>query len=267
MKKTILTGLITAVSFALGAPALAQTVQTQDVSAQLQAGLEASAPTIVYFGYDKDNIDSDAEAILTQQANWLRQNPNAKVDLAGHTDATGSNDYNFDLAMRRARSVETFLLQQGVSPAQMRSVVSQGETSLAVETQAKERLNRRVRTSVTGLVEIVQAAPPAPVYTPPPARSYADSSPLTCSSDTDRLVYPSSQIKELRAELTSRMNAAAAVYDNPTYQASTSNIFNLASFTKTECGIAIGYTKENIIDQRSIDHCACYAKRLAELAR
>ena len=241
----------------------AQTVTTQDVSAQLQAGLEASAPTIVYFDFDKDVITDEAAAVLVQQAAWLNSNITAKVNLAGHTDAVGSNEYNDDLAMRRARAVENFLIQNGVNPAQMQTVVSRGEYELAVQTEKRERLNRRVTTAVTGLVEIYADAPPPPPA-PPSKRSYADTG-AVCTSGRGESLLSVNDFGTLTAELTSRMDRAASIYASEEAMSSTSNKFNLAAFTKTECGIAIGYAKSKIMDERSISHCACYSDALAEL--
>jgi len=168
---------ILAAAFMFGTPAIAQTVSTQDISQQLQASLEATTPTIVYFTFDRDSLTEEAQTVLLQQASWLISNPEAKVNLAGHTDAVGSNEYNDNLAMRRARSVENFLVSQGVNPAQMQSVVSRGELDLAIPTEKREKLNRRVTTGVTGLVEIFAQTAPEPVYIPPPAvpdRSYTE---------------------------------------------------------------------------------------------
>ena len=253
-------------STALVPMAHAQTVTTQDVSQQLQSSLEASVPTIVYFGFDKDDLTSDAQAVLVQQGAWLMSNPNAKVNLAGHTDAVGSNAYNDNLAMRRAQSVERFLISQGVNPAQMQSVVSRGEAELAVATQDKERLNRRVTTGVTGLVEVITDVPPPPPPPPPPIakRSYTDATPLVCTVGSGTSLTAMTDMTALRGELQSRLEMADGVYKSAEAMTGTSNRFNLAAFTKTECGIAIGFTKSGIMDERSVTHCACSSQALGK---
>lgn len=237
----------------------AQSVTTQDISAQLQGSLEASSPTIVYFDFDKDVLKPEALAILSQQASWLMSNPEAKVNLAGHADAVGTDSYNVELAMRRARVVENHLISQGVNPAQMQSVVSRGEAELAVQTQSKERLNRRVTTGVTGLVEIYAQAEPAPqpVSLPQPApRRYADASPNVCTDPAS--LSEMGDLSILQTALQTRLEAASAVYTSEIARSSASNKFDQAAFAKAECGIAIGFAKANIKDKRSIDNCACY---------
>ncbi len=244
--------------------AFAQTVRTQDISVQLQSSLESASPTVVYFAFDKDEILPEAKLILDQQAAWLNSNPEAKVDLAGHTDAVGSNEYNYELAMRRAKAVESYLLTHGVNAAQMRSVVSQGESNLAVTTQKRERLNRRVKTSVTGLVEIVDAAPPPAPQAPPPRepRSYAEDSPPSCDGRSRTTLASMSDLKNLRSELQTRLNLAADDYQNDKTISNTNYRFNLVAFTKAECGKAIGFTKKSIRDERSISNCDCYSSLL-----
>lgn len=260
--KRLLTAVavLTITGSALSAPAFAQ-VEMQDISDQLQSSLEANAPTIVYFDFDKDKVKDDAAAVLQQQAAWLMQNPDAKVNLAGHTDAVGSDEYNYDLATRRSRAVENFLLANGVGAGQMRSVVSMGETDLAVSTPQRERLNRRVTTSVTGLVELAAPPPPPPVV-PTPVRQYSEDTTPVCDGRS-RTTLLDLGIDSLQGELTSRMNSAAAKYNDAAVQGSTDNVYSLSAYTKAQCGIAVGYTKKGIVDERSVNNCDCSSNLLA----
>lgn len=240
----------------------AQSVTTQDISAQLQSSLEASSPTVVYFDFDKDELKVEAQTKLAQQASWLMSNPEAKVNLAGHADAVGADAYNINLAMRRAQAVENYLFSQGVNPAQMQSVVSRGESELAVQTQSRERLNRRVTTSVTGLVEIYAEVEPTPDPTPlpepsVPPRQYAETSLPACTELAS--LSEMSNLPALSTALEGRLKAASMVYMSEAARGSNSNIFDQAAFAKAECGIAIGYLKANIKDKRSIENCACYS--------
>ena len=78
MKKTTITTLAL-VSMLVDMPAYAQSVTTQDISVQLQSSLEASAPVVVYFEFDKAHLTTDTKSILDQQVIWLQTNPTLKL--------------------------------------------------------------------------------------------------------------------------------------------------------------------------------------------
>ena len=68
----------------------------------------------VLFDFDKTDIRTDARPVLAQIAEILVAMPTAPVEVIGHTDAKGSDDYNQDLSERRALSVRDWLVKQGV---------------------------------------------------------------------------------------------------------------------------------------------------------
>ena len=81
---------------------------------------------IVYFDYDKSNIKPEFTRIIQSNFEWLINNPDIRVQLEGHCDERGTNEYNLALGERRARSVLNYLLRLGASPEQF-SIVSFGE--------------------------------------------------------------------------------------------------------------------------------------------
>ena len=81
---------------------------------------------IVYFDYDKSNIKPEFTNIIQSNFEWLINNPDIRVQLEGHCDERGTNEYNLALGERRARSVLNYLLRLGASPEQF-SIVSFGE--------------------------------------------------------------------------------------------------------------------------------------------
>jgi peptidoglycan-associated lipoprotein len=81
---------------------------------------------IVYFDYDKSNIKPEFTNIIKLNFEWLINNPDIRVQLEGHCDERGTNEYNLALGERRARSVLNYLLRLGASPEQF-SIVSFGE--------------------------------------------------------------------------------------------------------------------------------------------
>lgn len=85
---------------------------------------------VVYFDFDRSSISSEFYPLLDQHAAFLIKNPGKDVVIEGHCDSRGTPEYNIALGERRAKSVETYLQNAGVSSSQM-SVVSYGEEKLA----------------------------------------------------------------------------------------------------------------------------------------
>ena len=107
---------------------------------------------MVNFDFDSAVLDENARTILRQQAAWIREFPEVRFKVYGHTDAVGSNAYNKSLGMRRARAVVSYLSSQGIGRDRLEAVVSLGKTQPLVVTQNRERRNRRTVTEVTGFV-------------------------------------------------------------------------------------------------------------------
>lgn len=76
----------------------------------------------ILFDTDRFNIDQRDQAILQSQAQWLAQNPNARITIEGHADERGTRDYNLALGERRANAAKNYLASLGVSPARMTTV-------------------------------------------------------------------------------------------------------------------------------------------------
>jgi outer membrane protein OmpA-like peptidoglycan-associated protein len=97
--------------------------------------------------FDTGSADLKAEAVsqLTQVGDIMAKYADNRVRIEGHTDASGSDEFNRKLSERRADSVRTVLVSRGVQEAQI-SVVGQGESkpiadNATVDGRAK---NRRV---------------------------------------------------------------------------------------------------------------------------
>lgn len=109
-------------------------------------------PNTVYFDFDSARLDAHAEHVLRQQANWIRQFPEVTFRVFGHADLVGSERYNRSIGLRRARAVVNFLVRNGASRSRLEAVVSQGETQPLIQTEDRERQNRRAVTEVYGLL-------------------------------------------------------------------------------------------------------------------
>jgi peptidoglycan-associated lipoprotein len=109
-------------------------------------------PTQVNFEFNRADLDATAQAILMRQADWIRQFPEVRFRVYGHTDLVGSNGYNKALGLRRAQAVVNFLVGQGISRSRLEALASFGETQPIIYTQDPERRNRRTVTEVSGFV-------------------------------------------------------------------------------------------------------------------
>jgi outer membrane protein OmpA-like peptidoglycan-associated protein len=101
----------------------------------------------VRFGFDKADLSSDAkEALDTFSADLLARNEGVFVEIQGHTDNTGSENYNLELGERRAQSVMRYLSSQGGLPLHRLSAISYGETAPVSDNGTSEgrAQNRRV---------------------------------------------------------------------------------------------------------------------------
>lgn len=108
--------------------------------------------TTVNFAFNSTILDAGARDTLREQAAWIRQFPEVRFRVYGHTDAVGSDGYNRSLGLRRANAVVSFLSSQGISRSRLEAVVSFGETQPLIVTEGRERRNRRTVTEVSGFV-------------------------------------------------------------------------------------------------------------------
>ena len=98
----------------------------QDATALEPSAARAPVERVVYFDYDRVELQPEYLDIVARHGRWLAQNPQGRVRLEGHTDERGSREYNIALGERRAKTVSRMLQLQGVSSAQLRTV-SYGE--------------------------------------------------------------------------------------------------------------------------------------------
>ncbi len=91
-------------------------------SAGSKADFAVKATDRVYFDYDAYNLDSDDQRSLAAQIAWLKQFPSTRVEVQGHADERGTRDYNIALGERRAQSVKSFLVAQGISESRIQTI-------------------------------------------------------------------------------------------------------------------------------------------------
>ncbi|HFD15408.1 MAG TPA: OmpA family protein [Rhodospirillales bacterium] len=99
----------------------------------------------VLFDFDKAVIKDSFKPELDRIAELLKQNPDVRVFVDGHTDTMGPAAYNMELSKRRAQAVADYLVGRGIDRNRI-TVRAFGETELAVPTpdETPEPRNRRV---------------------------------------------------------------------------------------------------------------------------
>lgn len=73
----------------------------------------------IFFDFDKFTLRPESEAELSRLNDLLVENPNIKVEISGHTDSFGQDDYNQELSENRAKAVVDYLIDKGIPKARM----------------------------------------------------------------------------------------------------------------------------------------------------
>lgn len=131
---------------------LVQTGQ-RDATYALGTRFAAEVPSTITFPFNSAELTPEARSALMRQADWIRQFPELRFSVYGHTDAVGSDGYNKGLGLRRAKAVVNFFASQGISPSRLEALVSYGETRPVIATPGPEEQNRRTVTEVSGFVK------------------------------------------------------------------------------------------------------------------
>lgn len=106
----------------------------------------------INFDFDSYAITGAAEQILTEAGEKMEQNPGSVIEISGHTDRTGSSNYNLLLGQERAQSAKRFLSEKfGISLYRM-FIISFGEEkpiAMPDETKSASK-NRRAALTIWG---------------------------------------------------------------------------------------------------------------------
>lgn len=80
----------------------------------------------IHFGYNDYTVRPEDSDILKQNANWLQENPHSRVQIEGHCDERGSEEYNIALGAKRAQAAKDYLQTLGIAGERM-STISYGK--------------------------------------------------------------------------------------------------------------------------------------------
>jgi len=117
----------------------------------LQKGQSTATPASsplkdVFFDYDRYDLRGDAREVLRANADWLKKNPSAKIEIEGHCDERGTSEYNLALGAKRAQSAKDYLATLGIAGDRL-STISYGEEIPVCKQLTDDcwRQNRRAR--------------------------------------------------------------------------------------------------------------------------
>lgn len=135
---------------------LNQVLQTRDTA----RGLIVSMPDVL-FDFNKYTLKSEARERLARISGIVLAYPDLKLEIEGHTDAIGSDEYNQTLSEKRADTVRGYLVSSGVVPDHV-TAVGLGKSDPVADntTAAGRKLNRRVEMVVSGDVIGTQGTMP-----------------------------------------------------------------------------------------------------------
>lgn len=89
-------------------------------------GQNAGPLSDIHFAYNEYTIEPQDGEVLRSNAGWLSKNPNTRVQVEGHCDERGSEEYNIALGAKRAQAAKEYLTTLGVPPSRI-STISYGK--------------------------------------------------------------------------------------------------------------------------------------------
>ncbi len=134
---------------------LNQVLQTRDTA----RGLIVNMPDVL-FDFDKYTLKPEARERLAKISGIVEAYPDLKLQIEGHTDAIGSDEYNQRLSEKRADTVRGYLVSSGVVPDHV-AATGLGKANPVADnsTAAGRQLNRRVEMVVSGDVIGTETTP------------------------------------------------------------------------------------------------------------
>jgi len=104
----------------------ADSIAAANAAAERIKAVAADLAAMINFDYDQAVIRQNDQGTLDRKASILGANPNVKLQISGHADERGSDEYNLALGNRRAAAAKRYLENKGIDASRM-DVVSYGE--------------------------------------------------------------------------------------------------------------------------------------------
>jgi outer membrane protein OmpA-like peptidoglycan-associated protein len=116
--------------------------------APIEVGLTVRLQNI-YFDFDKTTLKAESFPELNKVVDFLKQNGTVEIEISGHTDNKGSDEYNYNLSQGRSQAVVDYIIEQGIEDFRL-SAHGYGETKAidTNDTDTGRANNRRVEFTV-----------------------------------------------------------------------------------------------------------------------
>ncbi|MEX2472792.1 MAG: OmpA family protein [Gemmatimonadota bacterium] len=112
-------------------------------------GIAVTFDSGILFGFDSSALQSAGQQNLRDLVASLEEYEGTEVLVVGHTDSTGSAEYNQSLSERRAAAARTFLIGAGLDAGRVRAVgMGENEPIASNDTEAGQQQNRRVEVAI-----------------------------------------------------------------------------------------------------------------------
>ncbi|MEO9099840.1 MAG: OmpA family protein [Ginsengibacter sp.] len=131
----------------------AEQIKTQIPGAKVERvdeGIKVEFNEKILFAFSKADLGDSAKKNLNTLVTALNTYPNTNIEIQGHTDSRGAEEYNMGLSLDRANSVRNYLASQGIDPSRL-TVKGFGEDAPAYSNDTPEGMaqNRRVEFLIT----------------------------------------------------------------------------------------------------------------------
>jgi outer membrane protein OmpA-like peptidoglycan-associated protein len=117
---------------------------------RVDEGIKVEFNEKILFAFSKSDLGDSAKDNLNKLVAILNKYPNTNIEIQGHTDSRGTDEYNMALSLRRANAVRDYLAAQGIAATRM-TTRGFGESAPAYSNDTPEGMaqNRRVEFLIT----------------------------------------------------------------------------------------------------------------------
>ncbi|MCB9187250.1 MAG: PD40 domain-containing protein [Flavobacteriales bacterium] len=105
----------------------------------------------IFFDYNQATLRPNSKHELNRMYDFMKNNPSIKIEVSGHTDSRGNDEYNMRLSKDRAQAVVDYLVRNGISPSRLTAVgygetrpIARNENSDLSDNPVGRQLNRRI---------------------------------------------------------------------------------------------------------------------------